>query len=464
MRMHLQTIAWRQAANASHWGGSMLEWAPRNLQSSLLLTPYHATFAEHVGARAPHTAEASAKRACFAAFDDSARPHHTGRYDVGRPVGAARVALLRRVLRGFDLVGLLERFDETLLLLADLTGLQRLLAPRRRPPSTGPHDSQPPSAEQICPDRAACAAAIAARAPVDSMIYAEASRAFDATVAAQGAGFGRRLSRLRRARRAWRAERRRERRHERRPSGHERTREDARGHAHALVVPRARQQVHEVTGAGLRCALWNGEPASLPAPPPTSLPAPPAAEARGNEAVAHDLCRHIAAETPFDLGARYTPAACCAKLLACSGRGGGCGACGVGCEAWQRAWQQSRARAALAPAELNASICAIGCAPAVHGEWERRVLEGAGLRYEAATSPVPPPPRRASHACEDTAWRAAWKPWSDFASCEDEARASQAGPRAEAPCASKPWLRVNCRASCGLCALNLTHLLRQPTA
>ena len=100
----------------------MLEWAPRNLQSSLLLTPYHATFAEHVGARAPHTAEASAKRACFAAFDDSARPHHTGRYDVGRPVGAARVALLRRVLRGFDLVGLLERFDETLLLLADLTG------------------------------------------------------------------------------------------------------------------------------------------------------------------------------------------------------------------------------------------------------------------------------------------------------------------------------------------------------
>jgi hypothetical protein len=222
-----QTIAWRQAANASHWGSSMLEWAPRNLQSSLLLTPYHATFAEHLGTRAPHTAEGSAKRACFSAFDDSARPHHTGRFDVGRPVGAARVALLRRVLRGFDLVGLLERFDETLLLLADLTGLQRLLAPRRRPLPTGPHDLQPPSAEQICPDRGVCAAAIAARAPVDAMMYAEVSRAFGATVAAQGVGFGRRLVRLRRARRAWRAERR-----------HERTR---RGYAHALVVPRARQ-------------------------------------------------------------------------------------------------------------------------------------------------------------------------------------------------------------------------------
>ena len=216
--------------------------------------------------------------------------------------------------------------------------------------------------------------------------------------------------------------------------------------------------MHEVRGAGLRCALWNGEPAALPAPPPASLHA---AEARRIEAVAHDLCRHIAAETPFDVGARYTRAACCAKLLACSGRRGGCGACGAGCVAWQRAWQQSRARAAPAPAKRNASICASGCAPSVHSQRERGVLGGAGLRYEAAASPVPPPPRWAWHACEDTAWRAAWKPWSDFASCEDEARASQTGPRAEAPCASKPWLRVNCRASCGLCALNLTDLLRQ---
>ena len=218
--------------------------------------------------------------------------------------------------------------------------------------------------------------------------------------------------------------------------------------------------MHEVRGAGLRCALWNGEPEPLPALPLASLPA---AETRRNEAVAHDLCRHMAAETPFDFGARYTRAACCAKLLACSGRGSGCGACGVGCAAWQRAWQQSRARASPTPAELNASICASGCAPAVHSQRERRVLEGAGLRYEAATSPVPPPHRRPSHGCEDTAWRAAWRPWSDFASCEDEARASQTGPRAEAPCASKPWLRVNCRASCGLCALNLTDSLRQPS-
>ena len=222
-----QTVAWRQAANSSQWGGSILEWAPRNLQSSLLLTPYHATFAEHLGAEHLRSAEGSAKRACFSAFDDSARPHHTGRFDLGRPVGAARVALLRRVLRGFNLVGLLERFDETLLLMADLTGLQRLLAPRRRPAPTGPRDSPPPSARQICPDRAACAAAIAGLAPVDSVVYAEAARAFDAAVAAQGSGFARRLTLLRRARRAWRAE-----------SHHRRRRA---GHTSDLVVPRRRQ-------------------------------------------------------------------------------------------------------------------------------------------------------------------------------------------------------------------------------
>ena len=208
----------------------MLEWAPPNLQSSLLLTPYHATFAEKLGARAIRTAEGNAKRACFSAFDDTARPHHTGRFDVGRPVGAARVALLRRVLRSFDLVGLLERFDETLLLMADLTGLQRLLVQRRRPVPTGPHDSLPPSAEQICPDRVACAAAIAARAPVDVMVYAEVARTFDAAVTAQGVGFGRRLMLLKKARRVWRAERR-----------HGRTRH---GHAHALVSPRGRQVAH----------------------------------------------------------------------------------------------------------------------------------------------------------------------------------------------------------------------------
>ena len=222
-----QTIAWRQAANSSHYGGSMLEWAPRNLQSSLLLTPYHATFAEHLGARALRTAEGRAKRACFSAFDDSARPQHTGSFDLGRPVGAARVALLRRVLSGFDLVGLLERFDETLLLMADLTGLQRLLVPRRRPVPTGPRDSPPPSADQICPDRAACAAAIALRAPVDSTMYEEVTRSFDAAVAARGEDFGRRLALLRRARRAWRTEKR-----------YERSR---RGHASNLVVPRPRQ-------------------------------------------------------------------------------------------------------------------------------------------------------------------------------------------------------------------------------
>lgn len=38
--------------------------------------------------------------------------------------GAERVAALERALGAFDLVGLVERFDETLLLLSDLIGIQ----------------------------------------------------------------------------------------------------------------------------------------------------------------------------------------------------------------------------------------------------------------------------------------------------------------------------------------------------
>ena len=70
------------------------QWAPRNLQTSILLTPYHATFAEHVGARAPHaTLDGRAKRAIFDAFDAGARPpppprRGVRRLDVpGRPAG-----------------------------------------------------------------------------------------------------------------------------------------------------------------------------------------------------------------------------------------------------------------------------------------------------------------------------------------------------------------------------------------
>ena len=50
--------------------------------------------------------------------------------------GEARLATLRRSLKAFDVVGTLERFDETLLLVADAVGLQRLLHPpvQPRPP------------------------------------------------------------------------------------------------------------------------------------------------------------------------------------------------------------------------------------------------------------------------------------------------------------------------------------------
>ena len=191
-------VAWRQRSNASLYGSSMLEWAPRNLQSALLLASFDATYAEKVGVRARAPASL-AKRAAFSSFEDDATRAAMGQFGRNRgALEAARRALLRRVLRSFDLVGLVERFDETLLLLADMTGLQRLLHVPSRPRATGPRDGPTaPSLAQLCPDRAACDAAIAARAPVDVAVHGEAARAFERLVAAQGVGFGRRLRQLR---------------------------------------------------------------------------------------------------------------------------------------------------------------------------------------------------------------------------------------------------------------------------
>ena len=79
-----------------------------------LLEPVEATWVEYVGM---HTAMGREKRRLFDRFDGSS--------------GAPFRAELWRQLRAFDLVGVVERFDETLLLLAQLSGLQQLLY--RRP-------------------------------------------------------------------------------------------------------------------------------------------------------------------------------------------------------------------------------------------------------------------------------------------------------------------------------------------
>ena len=88
------TVAWRQQRNATAHGATMLEWAPRNLQSSILLAPLDTTWAEYTGVRTP---EGVQKRAKFHQFDaDGIRPKHG--FGLNGPLlGHARTAELRRV-------------------------------------------------------------------------------------------------------------------------------------------------------------------------------------------------------------------------------------------------------------------------------------------------------------------------------------------------------------------------------
>jgi hypothetical protein len=121
----------KQASNASLWGASMVAWArsARNLQAALLMGEVNlALVPQYVP---PHGANGR-KYSPFHAFDEPAS-WPAGTRSVTDTVGAARVARLRRALREFNLVGLVERFDETLLLLADLAGLRRLLHPSVSP-------------------------------------------------------------------------------------------------------------------------------------------------------------------------------------------------------------------------------------------------------------------------------------------------------------------------------------------
>eukprot|EP00966_Prymnesium_polylepis_P172772 3995760-Prymnesium_polylepis.1 len=249
------TVYWRQLLNASEFGATMLEWAPRNLQSAIFLRPLDATWAEYVGV---HTAHGRDKRRAFDQFDG--------------PQGATQRAELRRQLRAFDLVGLLERFDETLILLAEMAGLQRLLYRPEAPHSTGRRAMRAlqPSVASTCPDWGACTARVRAVAPMDHAIYAEAEARFDRLVAERGAPFQQRLAAFRAARGAYHAL------PERRQPVVERSR------------PMATQRHSKVGMDQLGCALGDGFDG-------------------------FDACRRVYADTPLHAGWRFTPRACCTR-------------------------------------------------------------------------------------------------------------------------------------------------------
>ena len=192
----------RQVRNSSVHGSTMIEFAQTysNLQSLLLL--WHTNIvvtAQYVGARVNTRANLRRYR-CFEPPGYRYTPKTAEDRVLQRcgPGLSKRVDTLRQALRTFHLVGLVERFDETLLLLADMLGLQHILRSAAR--NLSPRGAYGNASLLGCAED--CHAQIAAAAPVDALMYSEMNASFAARVEAQGDAFATRVRMLREARAA----------------------------------------------------------------------------------------------------------------------------------------------------------------------------------------------------------------------------------------------------------------------
>jgi len=103
-----------------------------------------------------------------------------------------------------SVVGLVERFEETLLLVADLVGLQHLLSPDSNvaPLVAAAGVGAPKRTPLGCSGPVQCAELVARIAPVDLGIYQETKRSFNERVEGAGPRFAERVELLRAARRS----------------------------------------------------------------------------------------------------------------------------------------------------------------------------------------------------------------------------------------------------------------------
>ena len=200
----------RQSQNATLYGETLIEFARgyANLQSMLMLGSVNLGLqAQYIGINNPKV-DLSEYR-CFhpSGYAPQSRrarsvppPGLAAALERCGPDLADRVEHLRGTLRKFDVVGLLERFEETLLLIADLVGLQHLLRPSANVASPASTTTSDNPTLLGCANSLDCDAQLAAAAPVDEFMYAEVSASFAARVEAQGEGFARRVQQLKEAR------------------------------------------------------------------------------------------------------------------------------------------------------------------------------------------------------------------------------------------------------------------------
>ena len=181
---------------------------------------------------------------------------------------------LQEVLRSFDVVGLLERFDETLLMVADAVGIQRLLYTRLIPRTTNPRIRKP-NFTSVCPDEARCRAHIATVGWADHVIYDEAKTAFERRLSQLGAPFAARVAEFKRARAAWAG------------------RTKSAGNTRSRMADVRTAMEHRVDMRRLHCPL-------------------------GASVVARHACRLLHGDTSYRMNWRYTEGACRELLDKCN--------------------------------------------------------------------------------------------------------------------------------------------------
>lgn len=144
------------------WGRNFTEWVARvpNLQSSVMVHSMAAASAEY-----------------------------QGRLFGGR--GGNAWANLDKMLSAFDVVGTTDKFDETLLLTADLSGLPVLTYKYNKPQQKGGFKG---TTATVCPDMELCRDVVRRSAPLDHQMWNKYSAAFDVRLKAMGLEFEERVS------------------------------------------------------------------------------------------------------------------------------------------------------------------------------------------------------------------------------------------------------------------------------
>ncbi|KAL1499014.1 hypothetical protein AB1Y20_013531 [Prymnesium parvum] len=172
-------VAFRQKADPHLFGKDFLDWAQRipNLQSTTMMQSMAAMAAEYF-------------------------VHQWGSYHraMGGGKGAAAEEAgwkrLQAFLDQFTIVASMQRFDESVLLASDLSGLPLILYKRNKPQQKGGFRG---TSADVCPDMEKCREVIKKVAPMDYLMYDKYSQLFEERLKSLGEDFARRVQLYKRA-------------------------------------------------------------------------------------------------------------------------------------------------------------------------------------------------------------------------------------------------------------------------